>query len=437
MKIIAQLFIGLVLVAFTFAPSIAKLDTFTQKLPYRGSVIFIHPDGAGEALYTAVRLHTVGPDGNLHWDQLDAMGVYRGHQKGSVTSSSHAGATAHAYGKKVPLDSYGMHKQEPLTALSGSKVSILMEAHQAGIPVGVVNSGHIAEPGTGVFIAQSPSRRDTDRISAQMIESGVPLILSGGEVMLLPEGVRGRFGTGIRKDGRNLIQEAKEAGFTIVYTAAELAGLDPLTENKVLGVFGAYHTFNDEPEEKLKEEKLPLYNPGTPTLAEMTAFALKFLQAKGDTFFLVAEEEGSDNFANNNNAAGTLEALHRADQAMGVARQFIEDHPRTLLVTAADSNAGGALVYPWTSADEPLPQTTRNGAPADGKDGTGSLPFVSAPNQFGESLPFGIAWSGYSDGMGGIIAKAHGLNADMLPQNVQNTDIYRLMYATLFAEVLE
>ena len=32
----------------------------------------------------------------------------------------------------------------------------------------------------------------------------------------------------------------------------------------------------------------------------------------------------------------------------------------------------------------------------------------------------------------GIVAKAHGLNADLLPLSVDNTDIYRLMYATLF-----
>lgn len=437
MKIISTFCWGLTIAGLSLSTNFAALDTTTQKRPKPGSVVFIHPDGAGEALYTATRNLNVGPDGLLNWDQLDAMGVYRGHQKGSVTSSSHAGATAHAFGKKVPLDSYGMHEKEPLTALSGAEVSILMEAHQAGIPVGIVNSGHIAEPGTGVFVAQSPSRGDTDLISSQIIASNIPLILSGGETMLLPEGVEGRFGTGIRKDGRNLVEEAEEAGYTVVYDGEGLMALDPNQEDKVLGVFAAYHTFNDQPEEDLREAGLPLYNPGTPTLAQMTDFAIRFLSAKGKQFFLVVEEEGSDNFANNNNASGTLEALGRADEAMGIVRAYIEDHPKTLLVTAADSNAGGALVYPWTNAETPVPETTRNGAPADGRDGTASLPFISAPDQFGEELPFGIAWSGYSDGMGGIIAKAHGRNASMLPNNVQNTDVYRLIYATLFGKLLD
>jgi len=34
--------------------------------------------------------------------------------------------------------------------------------------------------------------------------------------------------------------------------------------------------------------------------------------------------------------------------------------------------------------------------------------------------------------MGGIVARAAGLNAALLPASVDNTDIYRLLYATLF-----
>jgi len=94
-------------------------------------------------------------------------------------------------------------------------------------------------------------------------------------------------------------------------------------------------------------------------------------------------------------------------------------------------------VYPIRDADTlvaeaPLPPTTRNGAPLDGRDGTGTPPFVSQPDRFGNSWPFGIAWASFDDDMGGIVAKAHGLNAYLLPSNVDNTDIYRMMYATLF-----
>jgi alkaline phosphatase len=43
-----------------------------------------------------------------------------------------------------------------------------------------------------------------------------------------------------------------------------------------------------------------------------------------------------------------------------------------------------------------------------------------------------VHWASFDDSLGGIVAKAHGLNSHLLPLNVDNTDIYRLMYATLF-----
>ena len=406
-----------------------------------GSVVFIHPDGASAAHWAALRYLEAGPDGHLHWDRLAEMGVYRGHQKDNVSTSSHAGATAHAFGRKVPTDSYGMHGTEPLEALSGSPDSILVEAQKAGMPVGLIQSGHIAEPGTGVFATSSESRSKAAAIAAGVVGRGVPLCFAGGEVLLLPEGEVGRHGEpGIREDGRNLIEEARDAGYTVVFDRAELLALDPAETEKVLGVFAARHTFNDQPEEALKAAGLPLFEPGAPTVAEMTRFALDFFAAKEAPFFLVVEEEGTDNFSNNANAKGMLEALARADDAIGETLEHMRAAPRTLLLTAADSNAGGpALLQIRDPAmfAAPLPAESKWAAMIDGRDGTGTPPFAAAPDRFGKRLRFGIAWSGKGDYAGGVVAKAHGLNADLLPNNVQNTDIYSLMYATLFGRTPE
>ena len=38
---------------------------------------------------------------------------------------------------------------------------------------------------------------------------------------------------------------------------------------------------------------------------------------------------------------------------------------------------------------------------------------------------------------GTVIARAHGLNAQFLPRNTDNSDIYRLMYRTLFGKILD
>lgn len=405
--------------------------------PGTGSAIFLHPDGAGVSAWAALRVFRVGPDEDLNWDRLEQIGIYMGHMKNSMGATSHGGATSHAFGVKVDWDSYGMDGTEPLTALSGNPASVMTEAREAGLATALVNSGHIAEPGTGVFAASSPSRQNTDTITLQIIESGTDIIFSGGEALLLPPGVVGRHGyEGIREDSVNLVDRARELGYLVIYTREELLGLPSSTE-KVLGIFAGYHTFHDLSEEELEAEGLPLYEPSAPTLSEMTEVALRLLESREERFLLVVEEEGSDNFANTNNALGALTALGRADEALGVALDFVEDHPETLLVTTADSDAGGMEVFPIRDpspdvAYKVLPPTTRNGAPLDGTGGTGTQPFMSKPDRFGNRWPFAIAWASLDDDLGGIVARARGLNAHLLPPVTDNTDIYRMLYATLF-----
>lgn len=400
-----------------------------------GNVIFIHPDGSGASMWGAMRLLKVGPDGNTNWDKMDHMGLYRSHQTNATNSSSHAGATVHAFGVKVPFNTYGIHPERPIKSLSGKDYSIMTEAKKAGMGIALINSGHICEPGTGVFVANTAERNNTDTITIQIINSGADIILSGGEELLLPLGETGFFGVpGKRKDGKNLIKEAKEKGYTVIYTRKELLAL-PVTTKKVLGVFSAGHTFNDMPEEVLKQKGLPLYNPNAPTLAEMTKKALDIFTFNQKQFLLVVEEEASDNFSNVNNAIGALTALERADNAIGEAMSFIGRQSNTLLVVAADSDAGGMQVFNVRNPsefDQPLHLLQSNGAPNDGPDGTYSLPFIAEPDQSGKQLRFGICWASDEDLAGAIIAKSHGLNAELLQNNVDNTDIYRIMYATLF-----
>jgi alkaline phosphatase len=399
-----------------------------------GSVIFLHPDGTGASHWHAARLYHAGPDGALNWDRLPAIGVYTGHMADRLTSTSHGGATVHAYGVKVAADSFGLDGEREITAASGARMSIAEEAMAAGRAVGLVQTGHIAEPGTAVFVASSESRGNRDDIARQVIESGARVIMAGGERYLLPEGAEGRHGPGARGDGRNLIARAEELGYTVVHDAEELAALDLGEVDRLLGIFAHNHTFNARERERNLIEGTPTYVAGAPTLAEMTEAALAILSRDPDGFLAVLEEEGTDNLANNMNAAGTLEALGRADAAAGVARAFVGANPDTLLLTAADSDAGGMQVYTgWgVEAGEPVPATTWGGGVLHGVQGAHGDAFLAAPDARGRRHPFGIAWTGYSDVAGGVLVRAEGLNADGVTPLMDNTDIYRLMHRTLF-----
>jgi alkaline phosphatase len=158
-----------------------------------------------------------------------------------------------------------------------------------------------------------------------------------------------------------------------------------------------------------------------------------------------------------------LQAMRDTDDAIGIARAYLKKNPRTLILTAADSDAGGMQVNsPNKSGSNPptnviAPGETPDDAgkagvnPAsggaavdsfiDGVEGRESRLFLSAPDQFGKSLQFGIIWPGTGDYHGGMISRAAGLNAELLNSmfsaRFENIDIYRIMYTMLFGKLLD
>ncbi|GCL40826.1 alkaline phosphatase [Dolichospermum planctonicum] len=428
-------------------------------------VIFMHPDGTSPSHYAFARFVDKGPDGRLNWDKMSNAGVYLGHMEDQLGGTSNAGAVTHATGVKVYAESFGYELGNlAITSLSGTTKTIVEEARDAGKVTALVQSGAIYEPGTAAFVAKTQQitnangsitvpRAQAAEIARQVINSGVDFIMGGGELNLLPVGTNGFHGTAAQLDAlstnslirptENLIELAKSKGYTVVYNEDQLNALLalPVAPTKVLGVFAPVHTFNDRTEEVLAANNLPLYVATAPTIAEMLSVTQKLME-KHPNFqngsIAIVEEEGTDNFGNNNNAAGTLEGLRRTDAAIGVAMDFINKYPNTLMVTAADSDAGGLQVVdpriPGTSLGNinNNPTTTARNVPLDGQTGANTLPFVAATDADGDVFGFGVAWAGTPDFSGSIVSKAHGLNADKLPATLDNTKIYELMYETLF-----
>jgi len=399
------------------------------------NVIFIHPDGAGVAHWQAARFLKAGPDGVLNWDRLPEIAIYRGHMKNNLTATSNGGATIHAYGVKVTENAFGSDgvSANPPVSSGGKAESLMMEAAKAGYRVGVINSGSIIEPGTACFLSSVKARKEFENITSQVLESGADVILSGGEEWMLPKEQKGFHGApGKRTDGRNLIEEAKKKGYMVVFDKDQLAAVSKDTK-KLLGVFAASHTFNDQTEEFLAAVNKPSYQAQAPSLAQMTSKALELFL--GAPFFLVVEEEGTDNFGNYNNAQGTMDALLRADEAFGVALDFVEKHPDTFLITASDSEAGGMDVIgidPDSKEQLALVKNARdrNGAPYDNVKGE---PFLSAPDKEGVRHPFVVTWNTSGDSSGGIVIRAAGHGAEKVKGTMDNTDVYRLMREAMFA----
>jgi len=430
--------------------------------PEARNVIFIHPDGTTPSFFAAARMLHYGPDGELHWDRLLFTAVYKGHMKNRLTGTSNAGAVTHAYGIKVHADSYGLDEAgKPVVSRSGQNLTILEEAKLAGFSVGMINAGTITEPGSGAFGARVADRDNHAEIARQLIMrpagEEIDVIFGGGEVWFLPTAEVGKHGKkGRRADGINLIAEAIARGYRVIYTRDELLNLPPGT-TRVLGLFAAHDTYNDNndeakpkyayTEEQLRAEGLTDYDPAAPTFAQMVDAAIKILSKDRKGFYLVAEEEGPDNMANFAlNARGAIEATKRSDDAIGVARWFAKGKPNTLVITAADSEASGFnIIAPPSLRDgnvvpthelKRLDGTVYFTEHLDGRDGTNTPPFMSAPDRNGKRWPFAITWAARGDTAGSIVARASGHHADMLRGTVDNTDIYRIKYRVLFNRLL-
>lgn len=421
-----------------FVPTFASADCVAE--PTGNGAIFYHPDGTSMGHWDATRILYYGPNGSLNWDRLPQMSAYRGHLTDSLSSSSNGGATTHATGTRAWKGSFGLDDQgREIVSANGTTNTIMEDAVECAMGTALVQTGSLIEPGTAVFVADAENRyADVEEIALEVIESGVDILLGAGEELLLPKGVQGRFGVGMRSDGRNLIEEATARGYAVVHTRAEMQAL-PAEVDKVLGVFNVEDTFHDRPEEELRQAGLPNYLESAPTVAEMTEFALARIGGNPNGFLAVIEEEGTDNFCNKMNASGCLEAFKRADDAFVPILEFIDAHPRTFMVTASDSNAGGMQVSDLASADKPVPATEpRSGATLDGVDGTETMPFVSAPDSSGRTFPFAIVWATGDDIGSGVVARGAGLNAEMLvpSSGVANTDIYRMLYFTLFGQLI-
>jgi hypothetical protein len=199
-------------------------------------------------------------------------------------------------------------------------------------------------------------------------------------------------------------------------------------------------------------------------------------------FHLVIEVESTDNLPNNTNAIGTLRALKRADDVIAEYRRYeggeaiyagtkASSYP-TMILTAADSDGGALQVLSLNrieDEDAPVEFVAANRTelpdeeillnPLDGLGGREvTPPFKAEPDALSrarplvdgegsteesisvEQLRFAVSWPSSADVAGGILSRAHGPNASLLQTlfsaRFDNTDAYRLQYATLFGKLL-
>jgi alkaline phosphatase len=239
----------------------------------------------------------------------------------AMVTESAAAATQIATGVKATRGSISMGAdgKTPLP-------TILEMAQKARMATGLVTTASITDATPAAFAAHVAQRRDEVSVAAQEIALGVDVLLGGGKQSFLPEAEGGA-----RKDGRNLVAEARRAGYTILGSVGDLR---EASGGKLLGLFNGRDM-------GLEIDRARTAGPGEPSLAEMAVKALGVLGRAPHGFFLMIESGGIDHAAHLNDTAAAVREVLAFDEAVGVALEFQGRNPDTLLLVTADHETGG------------------------------------------------------------------------------------------------
>jgi len=289
------------------------------------NIIFMIGDGMGPAHVHAAWLYSnrvLGKD--LHMVEVmksGRTGYMVNDTADAIVTESAAAATQMACGVRVPARALGMGSDGKTPCQT-----VLELAKARGMATGLVTTSGITDATPGAFAAHVPHRSDEVTVAAQELQAGVDVLLGGRKQFFLPEAAGGK-----RKDGRNLLDEARAAGYAVVGTASELK---QVTGGKILGLFNMGNMAYEIDRAKTAE----------PSLAEMAAKTLELLSKSSKGFFAMIEGGRIDHAAHRNDAAATIRDTVAFDEAVGVALDFQRKNPDTLLIVTADHETGGMAI---------------------------------------------------------------------------------------------
>lgn len=367
------------LLASTFLSACAPAAIKSEASIKPKNVIFMVGDGMGYSQVKAYRYYANNPDTPV----IDPLPFDRYHSASVATEAvtmncaeddetncvldpygitdSASSASAYATGKDTLVGRLGV-------GLDGERQENITErARRQGIAVGIVSTSQVTHATPAAFYAHVKDRSESATIADQLFDNqwqGMPLpqvILGGGTDLL-------------QREDRNITAEFIAKGYSLVSNRDELA---ENTASHVLGLFApvAMPRAWDRPD-------------GMPSLADMTAAAIKALEQNADGFFLMVEGSQIDWVGHSNDIVGTISEMEDFSAAVASALEYAERRGNTLVVVTADHETGGLSMgrddlYFWNPRPMRGLKLTPAGITEEFLAGDGSLSVVAARH-----LPF-------------------------------------------------
>lgn len=280
------------------------------------NIILLIGDGMSIATVSHARLRGAGVKGKLHMDRMPIAGFVRTASADRLITDSAAASSAMACGVKTHN---GMISTQPDEKIH---LTIMEACQKTGMMAGLVATSSITHATPAGFAAHTLNRKEEPTIAEHLLENKIDVLLGGGQAFFTPQSEKGSQ----RKDDRDLIAEAKAAGYHYV---DNLASLTQANTGPLLGLFAEEGMNTQRPE---------------PTLKEMTAKAIALLNNKRDGFILMVEGSQIDWANHDNNAEESARQTILFDQAVEVALDFALQDKHTLVIVVADHETGGMVI---------------------------------------------------------------------------------------------
>ena len=252
----------------------------------------------------------------LNMERCTHTGLSKTYSASHYVTDSGAGGTAIACGVKTNNNMIGMDQD------SVPAESVLEVAERNGLSTGVVVTCGLTHATPAAFIAHQIDRHMSQEIALDFLSKEVDVCIGGD---------RAAFEK--REDGRNLLNELKDKGYTIVN------GIDSIMAVKDGKLFGFLQgNAYDIPKMPERGDVLP---KGVQT-------AVNILSQNDKGFFLMVEGSQIDWGAHANDMSYLLSELYDFDEAVGKAIDFAEKDGETLVIVTADHETGGLTLVQET-----------------------------------------------------------------------------------------
>ncbi|MFN2476084.1 MAG: alkaline phosphatase [Chthoniobacterales bacterium] len=284
-----------------------------------GIILFIGEGLTPERL-TAARIYNGGADTPLALDSLGYTALLKNYSADFATPDQAAAATALATGVKVNNGAIARDA-------SGKVLMNLLElAHESGRTTGLVTNGSLTSPTAAAFYAHSADANDPESLAHELVENAhLDVVLGGGSADFLPPLKGGRRG-----DDRDLLLDARRAGYDLVRTRAELDAMPRWRRPKLLGVFANQEmAFSDAMQGRAEQ----------PNLTDMVRRAIELLQFNTGGYLLVVDVGLMRTAAQRNQGERTLMETLELDRAVGVATRYAGT--KSTILVCGDVGIGG------------------------------------------------------------------------------------------------